>query len=78
MASTTFTGIYATTKSYEPNGFYGEETSRVDINPIPLATSASFSQPGIAFSGNNVLGTVIYGGISFQSLASRPIKVGRG
>jgi hypothetical protein len=76
MATTTFTGIYATTKSYDPTGFYGEETSRVDINTTPLATSATFSQPGRAFSGNNVLGTVTYGGTSFSALASRPIKVG--
>jgi hypothetical protein len=76
MATTTFAGIYATTKSYDPTGFYGEETSRVDINTTPLATSATFSQPGSAFSGNNVLGTVTYGGTSFSALASRPIKVG--
>lgn len=76
MATTTFAGIYATTRSYDPNGFYGAETSRVTINTTPLATSATFSQPGSSFSGNNVLGTVAYGGTSFTALASRPIKVG--
>ena len=76
MATTTFSGIYATTRSYDPTGFYGDETSRVDINTTPLATLATFSQPGSAFSGNNVLGTVAYGGTSFAALASRPIKVG--
>lgn len=75
MATITFSGIYATTKSFDPSGFYGAETSRVAINTTPLATAATFTQPGTSFSGNNVLGTVSFGGTSFSALASRPIKV---
>ena len=76
MATIALTGIYATTKSYDPTGFYGAETSKVDISTTPLATAATFTQPGSSFSGNNVLGTVSFGSTSFTAMASRPIKVG--
>jgi len=75
-------GIYATTASGAPDGFYGEETSSVTINTTPLSTTGvTFSQAGIQFSGNNVLGTVSYQQntgdvLTFGGLASRPIKVG--
>ncbi|WP_374482033.1 tandem-95 repeat protein, partial [Zoogloea sp.] len=75
-------GIYTTTASGASDTFYGEETNSVTINTTPLSSNnVTFSQAGIQFSGNNVLGTISYknaGGttITFDGLASRPIKVG--
>ncbi|MFD0669065.1 tandem-95 repeat protein [Ramlibacter sp. MAHUQ-53] len=74
-------GLYRATASGAPDGFFGEETSSVTINTTAVSTTrVTFSQAGVQFSGNNVLGTVSYeaNGVTttFTGLASRPIKVG--
>ena len=75
MPALNFDGIFEATKSYDPTGFFGIETSKVDINTTAVGIPATFTQPGSAFSGNNILGTVSFGSQSFTVLASRPIKV---
>ncbi|MDD2712781.1 MAG: DUF4347 domain-containing protein, partial [Simplicispira sp.] len=76
------TGLYQATVSGASDTFFGEETNSVTISTTPFTTTnVTFSQSGMQFSGNNVLGTVSYtdgsgNTQSFAGLASRPIKVG--
>ncbi len=77
LISLKFEGVYATTNSGAPDGFYGEETSSVTIDTTALSTSnVIFRQVGEKFSGNNVLGFLSWDSTpEFTALASRPIKV---
>jgi hypothetical protein len=81
LATATFSGLFAATTSYDPSTFFGEETSRVDINTSPISTNVvTFSQNGNQFTGNNVSGVISYVNSSNQvvtitGLASRPVKV---